>query len=67
MGRSKKQVQMVRHDHEFMQQIDVAVAILKESLYENFGRFAKLEDGSSLPAFCRDEIRATWGRPVLRC
>ena len=58
---------MVGHDDKFMKSIGIAVAIVKESLNQDFRIFSDLEDSVALPTFCRDEVRGAWGGSVLRC
>ena len=47
---------MVGHYNEFMKCVRFAVAIVKESFYQDFSILGNLEDGAALPALCRYEV-----------
>jgi len=63
--RSEEEVEMVGHYNEFMKCVGFAVAIVKESFYQDFNILGDLEDGAGLPALCGDEVGGAWGGSVL--
>ncbi len=58
---------MVGHDDEFVEQVGISFAIVKESSYQNLGIFRYLEDSAALPAFCGDKVGRAWDGSVLWC
>jgi hypothetical protein len=60
----QEQVQMVRHENEFMQPVRPLIPAGQDPAYDNVGDFGNLENRGFLPSTSRHEVCAGWSRPV---
>jgi len=49
-------MQMVRHQNELMEFVGFLIAVLEESLQEDFRDFRNLQDLTALPALCSGKV-----------